>query len=479
MPLLEARRLHKRFGQQIVLDDVSFAVETGELAGIIGPNGAGKTTFFNVLTGRYRPERGQVVFDGQDITGQSPAKIARAGISRSFQLMNLFDSYSALDNVIVAMRPIMQTAFRMVGQVRRDSSLQARAAQLLADVGLAGKEHLPAKGLAYGDRRCLEIAVALAPEPRLLFLDEPTAGMGAQGARRLTDLIERLRQRTTIVVIEHDMPFLFRIADRISVIQWGQVIAQGTPTELRADPWVARSNLGSRRLMLQVDGIRTFYGETQALFDVSLNVDAGEVVALLGATGAGKTTTLRSILGLTPPRRGTIRFDGRDVTHQSTHKIARAGVAWVPEERRVVPSLTVRRNLSIAEKRTKFRRWTLGECCEIFSALEYLLERDSENLSGGEMQMVAISRALLGSPGLVLMDEPSQGLAPKVVQDVMRTVQRLKKEGVGVLLVEQHVGAALEVADRVVVLDHGTVAHQGSAAELRNDPAQRARLLGA
>ena len=141
--------------------------------------------------------------------------------------MNLFDSYSALDNVIVAMRPIMQTAFRMVGQVRRDSSLQARAAQLLADVGLAGKEHLPAKGLAYGDRRCLEIAVALAPEPRLLFLDEPTAGMGAGRARQL-DLIERLRQRTTIVVIEHDMPFLFRIADRISVIQWGQVIAQGT-----------------------------------------------------------------------------------------------------------------------------------------------------------------------------------------------------------------------------------------------------------
>ena len=245
MPLLEARRLHKRFGQQIVLDDVSFTVDTGELVGIIGPNGAGKTTFFNVLTGRYRPERGQVFFDGRDITGASPASIARAGISRSFQLMNLFDSYSALDNVIVAMRPLINSAFRMIGQVRRDSAVQARAAQLLSDVGLAGKERVPAKGLAYGDRRCLEIAVALAPEPRLLFLDEPTAGMGAQGAHRLTALIEQLRQRTTIVVIEHDMPFLFRIADRISVIQWGQVIAQGTPAELRADPWVARSNLGA------------------------------------------------------------------------------------------------------------------------------------------------------------------------------------------------------------------------------------------
>jgi len=244
MALLEARRLQKRFGQQIVLDDISLSVEKGELAGIIGPNGAGKTTFFNVLTGRYRPDRGSVIFDGDDITGASPMKIARAGISRSFQLMNLFDSYSALDNVIVAMRPLVRSAFRMVGQVRNDPSLEWEAAQLLADVGLAGKEHALAKGLAYGDRRCLEIAVALAPQPRLLFLDEPTAGMGAQGAHRLTQLIERLRQRTTIVVIEHDMQFLFRIADRISVIQWGQVIAQGTPDELRADPWVARSNLG-------------------------------------------------------------------------------------------------------------------------------------------------------------------------------------------------------------------------------------------
>lgn len=231
--------------------------------------------------------------------------------------------------------------------------------------------------------------------------------------------------------------------------------------------------------MLELQSIRTFYGETQALFDVSLTVGAGEVVALLGATGAGKTTTLRSILGLTPARHGTIRFDGRDITHRSTHKIARDGVAWVPEERRVVPSLTVRRNLSIAEKRTRFRRWTIGDCCEIFSALNYLLERDSENLSGGEMQMVAISRALLGSPGLMLMDEPSQGLAPKVVQDVMRTVLRLKHEGVGVLLVEQNVGAALDVADRVVVLDHGTVAYHGAAADLRNNVAERARLVGA
>jgi branched-chain amino acid transport system ATP-binding protein len=244
MPLLEATRLHKRFGTHIVLDDVSLAVEEGELAGIIGPNGAGKTTLFNVLTGRYRPERGQIRFAGRDITGQSPARVARTGIARSFQSMNLFDDNTALDNVIVALAPLVEHGFRMLGQVRRDLELQQRAASLLADVGLAGKEAVRARNLAYGDRRCLEIAVALAPAPRLLFLDEPTAGMGSRGAGRLAALIQDLRKRTTIVVIEHDMPFLFDLADRIHVIQWGQVIARGTPAELREDPWVAKSNLG-------------------------------------------------------------------------------------------------------------------------------------------------------------------------------------------------------------------------------------------
>ena len=245
MPLLEARELHKRFGHQVVLDGVSLSFDEGTLSGIIGPNGAGKTTCFNVLTGRYKPDRGQVILDGDDITGRSPAAIARRGIARSFQLMNLFDALAAIDNVIVAMPALRRHAFRPFGAVRRDDELHARAAALLADVGLAGREHALARDLAYGDRRRLEIAVALAAEPRLLFLDEPTAGMGAEGARQLAALIERLRARVTIVIIEHDMRFLFSLVDRISVIQWGQVIAEGTPAELRADPWVARSNLGA------------------------------------------------------------------------------------------------------------------------------------------------------------------------------------------------------------------------------------------
>jgi branched-chain amino acid transport system ATP-binding protein len=231
--------------------------------------------------------------------------------------------------------------------------------------------------------------------------------------------------------------------------------------------------------MLALDNIDACYGETQVLFGVSLAVAAGEVVALLGPNGAGKTTTLRAILGLTRARRGRVVFDGRDVTAAPTHEIARAGVGWVPDDRRVFPALTVARNLSIAVKRTRFRGWTLKECFEVFSALEHLQSRECENLSGGEMQMVAIARVLLGSPGIVLLDEPSQGLAPRLVQEVMRLIARLKGEGVGVLLVEQNVHTALEIADRAYVLDRGTVAYAGPAARLRSEEGLLRRLLAA
>jgi branched-chain amino acid transport system ATP-binding protein len=230
--------------------------------------------------------------------------------------------------------------------------------------------------------------------------------------------------------------------------------------------------------MLDISDIQTFYGETQAIYGASLKVGAGEIVALLGPNGAGKTTTIRSVLGLTPPRSGAIHFDGIDITRTPTHEIARKGVGWVPDDRRVFPALTVARNLAIGIKKTRFRAWSVGEMCGIFSALEHLMPRECENLSGGEMQMVAISRALLGSPGLVLFDEPSQGLAPKIVQDVMKTILRLKTEGISVLVVEQNALAALAVADRVYVMDRGRIVHEGQSADLLDNPALRRRLIG-
>jgi branched-chain amino acid transport system ATP-binding protein len=242
--MFEASHLHKRFGAHVVLEDVSLRFAVGRLTGIMGPNGAGKTTCFNLLTGRYAPDRGRVTFEGRDITGLPPRLIARLGISRSFQIMNLFDEYSALDNVLVATPGVRRRGFAVLADLSRDRALLARAREVLARVGLAGKAAARAKDLSYGERRALEIGVALAAEPRLLFLDEPTAGLGTEGTARIAQLIQELKRSITLVMIEHDMKFLFGLADHIYVMHWGQVIAEGTPAMLRANPWVQRSNLG-------------------------------------------------------------------------------------------------------------------------------------------------------------------------------------------------------------------------------------------
>jgi branched-chain amino acid transport system ATP-binding protein len=244
MALFEARNLHLRFGDRVVLENVSLAFEAGRLSGIMGPNGAGKTTCFNVLTGRYRPDRGQVLLDGRDITGRSPQAIARLGVSRSFQVMSLFDEFTVFENVAIALPAMRARGRDAFGQAYADPALVAEAHDVLDKVGLADRADDAAKALPYGARRALEIAVALAAGPKLLFLDEPTAGLGSDGRTRLADLIRRLKGTLTIVIIEHDMEFLFSLADEISVIHWGQVIARGTPALLKANPWVKASNLG-------------------------------------------------------------------------------------------------------------------------------------------------------------------------------------------------------------------------------------------
>ena len=244
MALFEAQGLHMRFGHRVVLEDISLAVDEGDLAGIMGPNGAGKTTCFNVLTGRYRPTRGRVTFAGEDITGLAPHVIARKGVARSFQLMNLFNDFTARENVAVALPAMRARGFNVARDATADPALRAAANTVLERVGLAGKGEVIAKNLSYGDRRALEIGVALAASPRVLFLDEPTSGLGSEATARLAALVRSLKGAITMVVIEHDMAFLFGLADRISVIHWGQVIARGTPAELRANPWVRASNLG-------------------------------------------------------------------------------------------------------------------------------------------------------------------------------------------------------------------------------------------
>ena len=234
MALFEAHNLSKRFGDKVVLEDISLKFEKGQLSGIMGPNGAGKSTCFNVLTGHFPPDRGKVILDGEDITGFSPRRIAQKGVARSFQIISLFDEFTALENVLLALPQVRSAGFNMVRDVAGDSAAKAKALAVIEQVGLRASADTRSASLSYGERRALEIAVALAAKPRILFLDEPTQGMGSDGRKRLLELIGLLKRYFTIVMIEHDMDFLFSLADQVSVIHWGQVIAQGTPAELYA-----------------------------------------------------------------------------------------------------------------------------------------------------------------------------------------------------------------------------------------------------
>jgi branched-chain amino acid transport system ATP-binding protein len=217
--------------------------------------------------------------------------------------------------------------------------------------------------------------------------------------------------------------------------------------------------------LLGVDALHTFYGKSHVLRDVSFAVSAGGITVLLGRNGAGKTTTLRSIMGLTPPRAGAVRFKDRDITGQAPHRVFRLGVGYVPEGRQIFPHLDVRENLRLGERAVDRARWTPERIYEYFPLLRERARQRGRSLSGGEQQMLAIARALAGNPDLLMLDEPSQGLAPRLVRELEGILVRLKGEGVTILLVEQNARMALAVSDDVVVLGKGTVVFTGPTSE--------------
>jgi branched-chain amino acid transport system ATP-binding protein len=230
--------------------------------------------------------------------------------------------------------------------------------------------------------------------------------------------------------------------------------------------------------LLEVDGIHTAYGSSRVLFGVSLDIKPGECVCLLGRNGVGKTTTMRSIMGLTPPSQGHVRFKGKDITGSPPYRLARQGMGYVPEDRRIFPELTVWENLDVAARSAnRPGRWTVESVTTLFPKLGELHERMGGVLSGGEQQMLTIARTLMGNPELLLLDEPSEGLAPVIVENLLAQVRRLKGEGLTILLAEQGVDFSLSLADRVYVLEKGAVRFSGPAAQLRDDAALRNKLL--
>ena len=242
--MLEVRNLVKDFGALKASDGIDFDVAEGETHAVIGPNGAGKTTFISQLAGNLRPDAGTVRFAGTDVTVLSASRRARMGLARSFQITSVYPEFSALDNVALAVQARSGHSFRFWRKAQGDVTLLEPAERVLAEVGLLQRKNILAANLAHGEQRQLEVAMALATNPRLLLLDEPMAGMGTEESQRMIDLLSKLKQKKTIILVEHDMDAVFRLADRISVLVYGRVIATGTPEKIKMNEEVRRAYLG-------------------------------------------------------------------------------------------------------------------------------------------------------------------------------------------------------------------------------------------
>jgi branched-chain amino acid transport system ATP-binding protein len=248
-PLLELRNLRKNYGALVVTDDVSISVQPGELHAIIGPNGAGKTTLIHQISGMLPSNSGQIAFAGEDVTHLSMPQRVERGLARSFQITSILPGFSALENVSLAVQARSGSSFRFFGNASQEKGLNIPAMECLGEVGLGARAHIPAGLLSHGEKRQLELAIGLATAPKLLLLDEPLAGTGHDESQRVVETLRRLKNRLTIVLIEHDMEAVFSLADRVSVLVYGRVIATDTPERIRANPDVRSAYLGEEELV--------------------------------------------------------------------------------------------------------------------------------------------------------------------------------------------------------------------------------------
>ena len=493
---LEIEGLGIAFGGTRAVSEVSLAARARQITSIIGPNGAGKTTLLNLISGFYNPDSGSVSLGGRRLPQGKAHLIARTGVARTFQTTQLFPRMSVLENVLIAMRKgrlggLNRAVFRE--QSTQDEGRIAQA--LLAFVGYTGSVGRLAQELPHVDRRLIEIARALAMQPQVLMLDEPAAGLDEIDTESLGRLLRRIAEMgIAVAIIEHDMNLVMGISDHVVVLDAGKCIMAGTPAEVRVNPEVRAAYLGEGDLqitrtgaiveaaetVLAVDGVATGYGAIPVLTDVFLKVRRGELVALLGANGAGKSTLMRAISGLHRPLQGRVLLLGREIGLFAAYRIARAGVTLVPEGRQVFSELTVADNILLGA-RALDRRAAQAEVDRLiasFPMLQRLREQRAGLLSGGEQQMLAIARGLAARPQIILLDEPSLGLAPAIVEILYRTLEQLRSEGITILLVDQMARLALSIADRAYVIQSGRIVRQGSAAEIRDDAALEKAYLG-
>ncbi len=512
--LLRTQALTKRYGGVAAVDDVAFELSRGEVCGVIGPNGAGKSTLIDLLSGAVAPIAGRVTFDGVDITRAPAFSRAALGIARTYQTPRPFLDLTVRENVLAA-------HYALEPFSSRSRALDA-CSRILEATGLAEAAAAPARALPLLRRKRLEVARALALRPKLLLLDEVGAGLIDAEVSELIALIQTIQTTVqAIVIVEHVLRIVRECCDRLVVMTSGRILAQGRVAEVLANDEVAAVYLGTahrapapetanapaqstlrvasapasiRRLvdaanerevcagvpLLELRAIEAGYGQARALNGIDLAVRRGTVVAILGTNGAGKTTLANVISGAMRPTSGELCIRGQNVTGAPPHQISRLGIASCMEGSRIFAPLSVEENLLLGvggvSRAEQLRR--LESVYELFAVLKRHRNRGGTSMSGGEQQMLAIGRALMSRPSLVVFDEISFGLAPAMIDRLYAALADLRTAGLTILLVEQDVERALELADEVHVMEHGAFALSSRPSAIRDDPVLRKLYIG-
>ena len=474
-PLLSVESLSRRFGGVLALDALSFELAEGEKLAVIGPNGAGKSTLLRLVAGQDRPSAGRIVLAGAgEVQGQRANRLTRAGVALARQVPRPLATLTVAENIQVGLP---------AGRSRDRRRASERLAEILERTGLDRHAGKPAGALPLLDLKRLEVARALASSPRLLLLDEVSAGLNETDLEAAIELIASIHAAgTSLLIVEHVQRVIHALADRVLVLNWGSLLAQGTPAEVTANEEVRKVYLGAGRTEavhpakrgpraasigrgLQLRGVTVNRGGLTALREVDLDVAEGEVVAVLGPNGAGKTTLTQTISGILRPRAGSVRWDGQDMARRPAHLRARGGIAHCQEGRKLFPGLTVAENLRLgafgAGSAEIARR--AEEVYEFFPVLRERSAQQATTMSGGQQQMLAIGRALMSRPRLLLCDEVTLGLSPKVADEIYLALGRIAAEGTALLLVEQDVERCLGAAERAYVLERGRVFWSGPA----------------
>jgi len=494
--LFAAEGLAKAFGGIHAVEEAGLTVADRSLHALIGPNGAGKTTLFNLISGLFAPDRGRVVLDGRELTGQPAHRIVAAGLARSFQITNLFPTLSVEENLRLAVQAHDRSHFDGWTRASAITPVGDRTRALIRFLGLTGIERAEAGELSYGGQRLLDMGLALASAPHVLLLDEPLAGLAAAERERVSQLIKRISRDIPVLMVEHDIDRVFALADRVTVMNEGRVLFDGTADDARGSRAVQEIYIGTGAAvlttdrggrggrdqgpaLLTLDRVDTFYGKSHVLREASLVVHEQEIVALLGRNGAGKSTLLKTVIGIARAAGGRIALGSEEIHDRPAAEIARLGVGYVPQGRGLFAGMSVRDNLELGRLKRRTGAgvaWSEEKILEFFPRLKPRLDTPADFLSGGEQQMVAVARALAGHVRVLLLDEPLEGLAPTVVQELLEAFDRLRGE-VAMVIVEHNLDLVLALADRAYVLERGGVVHEGAASALREDLDLRRSVL--